>query len=104
MVSKMVEYIRKDKAIATLVNSLILKPWMPFGNGLNRYEIESALKVLPDEDVYPILHGTWIENGYTGDKAVCNRCGEPCGSYTMGTPRDRYCKWCGARMDGEQDE
>ena len=43
--------------------------------------------------------GKWIEDGYNHYKAVCNQCGEPCGTYIMGDPRDRFCKWCGAKME-----
>ena len=48
--------------------------------------------------------GHWIEDGYTHYKAVCSECGEPCATYAMDKPRDRFCKWCGADMRGEQDE
>lgn len=44
--------------------------------------------------------GKWIEDGYSHYKAVCDQCGEPCATYINGTPRDRYCKWCGAKMEG----
>lgn len=45
--------------------------------------------------------GEWIEDGYNGYKAVCSECGEPCGTYMMGKPRDNFCKWCGAKMEAE---
>lgn len=45
--------------------------------------------------------GKWIEDGYNYIKAVCSICGEPCATYIMGNPRDRFCKWCGADMRGE---
>lgn len=50
------------------------------------------------------MRGRWIEDGYNDEKAVCDQCGEPCATYIMGKPRDKYCKWCGADMRGEQDE
>lgn len=43
--------------------------------------------------------GWWIENGYENGEIVCSNCGEPCATFSMLKPRDRYCKWCGARMD-----
>ena len=47
--------------------------------------------------------GHWIEDGYTHYKAVCSECGEPCATYAMDKPRDRFCKWCGADMRGDGD-
>lgn len=55
-------------------------------------------------DVAPVVHGRWIEDGYNHYKAVCFECGEPCGTYVMNNPRDRFCKWCGAKMDGGADD
>lgn len=59
-----------------------------------------------DKQVYIVPErriGHWIEDGYSHYKAVCDQCGEPCGTYAAGKPRDRFCKWCGADMRGEQD-
>ena len=47
------------------------------------------------------IKGRWIEDGYNHYKAVCSECGEPCATYIMGKPRDKYCKWCGADMETE---
>lgn len=41
---------------------------------------------------------------YGLEKCFCERCGEPCGSYFMGRPRDRFCKWCGAKMEGSNGD
>lgn len=48
------------------------------------------------------MRGRWIEDGYNDEKAVCDQCGEPCATYIMGEPRDKYCKWCGADMRGTE--
>ena len=45
--------------------------------------------------------GQWIIDDYDDEYAVCDRCGEPCATYVMGKPRDRFCKWCGAKMEAE---
>lgn len=63
--------------------------------------IVAALKDLPPSDAVEVRHGTWIEDRYNNLDYVCSECGEPCADMVMGKPRDRYCKWCGARMDGE---
>ena len=38
---------------------------------------------------------------YDDEYAVCDRCGEPCATDVLGKPRDRFCKWCGAKMEAE---
>lgn len=48
--------------------------------------------------------GHWIEDGYSHYKAACSECGEPCATYAMDKPRDRFCKWCGADMRGDANE
>lgn len=45
----------------------------------------------------------WIEDGYSHYKDVCCECGEPCATYVANTPRDRFCKWCGAKMEGNNE-
>ena len=47
--------------------------------------------------------GKWIAEEEYGDLWVCDQCGEPCATYVMNKPRDRFCKWCGADMRGEED-
>ena len=34
----------------------------------------------------------------------CDKCMEPCATYAMMKPRDKFCKMCGAKMDGERKE
>lgn len=62
----------------------------------------TAIKAFPSADVKPVRHGFWIEDRYNDLDFVCSECGEPCANMVMGMPRDRYCKWCGAKMDGER--
>jgi hypothetical protein len=55
--------------------------------------------------IEPWKIGHWNHNSYEW-KATCSECGEPCATYlnSMGKPRDRYCKWCGAKMEeGKED-
>lgn len=53
--------------------------------------------------IEPQKIGHWNHNAYEW-KAKCSECGEPCATYIMGKPRDRFCKWCGARMtEGRED-
>ena len=41
--------------------------------------------------------GRWILD--RSGAYCCNRCMEPCASYAMGKPRDRFCKMCGSRNE-----
>ena len=59
------------------------------------------VEVQPSADAVKVRHGTWIEDKYNDLDYVCSECGEPCADMVMGKPRDKYCKWCGARMGGE---
>lgn len=45
--------------------------------------------------------GKWILN--RSGAYCCSKCMEPCSTYVMMRPRDRFCKMCGARME-KQDE
>lgn len=72
------------------------------------YEVELNSKGMPNfstaKEVPQRIRGEWIEDGYNHYKAVCSECGEPCATYIMGKPRDKFCKWCGAEMRGDEDE
>ena len=41
--------------------------------------------------------GKWILD--RSGAYCCSECMEPCATYTMMKPRDKYCKMCGAKME-----
>lgn len=45
--------------------------------------------------------GHWILN--RSGAYCCDKCMEPCATYVMMKPRDKYCKMCGAKMERRQD-
>lgn len=45
--------------------------------------------------------GKWILD--RSGAYCCSECMEPCASYVMMKPRDKFCKMCGADMRGEQN-
>lgn len=63
----------------------------------------------PPEDVAPVIHATWIEDGYNDLPCVCSNCGTP--KFLMKVTREfdeviyeyegeaNYCPNCGAQMD-----
>lgn len=73
--------------------------------------IQDVLDSVCDE--YTVLpsaqkKGHWIfkreeHSTYTVEQAVCSECGEPCATYGLDKPRDRFCKWCGADMRGDEN-
>ncbi len=52
------------------------------------------LKNAPADDVAPVRHGHWIEDG---DCQICSECGE---EHCWDEYRAAYCDSCGAKMDG----
>lgn len=57
-----------------------------------------AYAVIQDMPTEEQRTGQWIIDDHD-EYAVCDRCGEPCATYALGKPRDRFCKWCGAKME-----
>ena len=97
--------IDADELIGILVDRLIKVSGRYGADSAVAGAVSGAMRLV---DVQPTVkperkNGEWIESGYDHYKAVCGECGEPCATYVMGKPRDKYCKWCGARMNTEDD-
>ena len=45
--------------------------------------------------------GKWILD--RSGAYCCSECMEPCAGYVMMKPRDKFCKMCGAKMEGEAE-
>ena len=65
------------------------------------------IEEMPAADVAEIKHGRWVEHivnniyceGGVAIRLTCPVCGE-CFTVTReARPRERFCRWCGARMD-----
>ena len=69
-------------------------------------DVEFILEKLPSADVQPVRHGRWIrhteqKNIFNGKTIECSECGE---KYVVQYIKDeKFCRNCGARMDGEDD-
>lgn len=59
-----------------------------------REEWAGAIKNLPPVQ---LNRGQWILD--RSGAYCCSECMEPCASYIMMKPRDRFCKMCGAKME-----
>ena len=52
------------------------------------------------EDVLPVIHAKWVSNKIPGSiLSECSHCNFGCGAYSY-----KYCPYCGAKMDGEENE
>ena len=57
-------------------------------------------KVVMDEKRFPSVvpkRGKWILD--RSGAYCCSECMEPCATYVMMKPRDKFCKMCGAKME-----
>lgn len=81
------DLISRSAAIACLGNSpsQICMPWS---------EVERMLRELPAVDAAPVVHARWIliQNG----SGVCSACNRSDHIDSLAA----YCRYCGARMDG----
>ena len=103
MVRTMAEYIERERTVE-LLRSL--------GNREYRKEkgtIQDAIKMIsypeytPAADVAPIRHGRWIGIPLCGsDDCECSECGNWCNIHVnlCGEAIQKYCPYCGAKMDG----
>lgn len=89
--------MKKDEAISILATSQ--RPREP----KDRARYDEAVKMAVDALNKPERKtGQWILD--RSGAYCCNRCMEPCATYVMMKPRDRFCKMCGAKMEGERKE
>ena len=59
---------------------------------------EEVVKIMTDEQptIQP-KRGKWILD--RSGAYCCSECMEPCATYFMMKPRDKFCKMCGAKME-----
>ena len=62
---------------------------------------QSMVKILHDLPSAQPKIGKWILD--RSGAYCCSECMEPCAGYVMMKPRDKFCKMCGAKMEGEHD-
>ena len=100
----MSKYIDADKAI---------KNYARYGikHFYDATDLEAILNECPAADVQEVKHGRWVEHlinniyceGGVAIRLTCPVCGE-CFTVTKeARPRERFCRWCGAKMDEVED-
>ena len=63
---------------------------------IDKAEVQTELMMLPSAQPKRKT-GRWILD--RSGKYCCNKCMEPCATYMMMKPRDKYCKMCGSRNE-----
>lgn len=96
----MIEYIDREAAIASLCCDCSATGDCRPGERCVDY---ARLKEIPAADVVEVRHGRWIEQPLDFDLCgvayyQCSECGKE-----QQTPSN-YCQFCGAKMDGGQDD
>lgn len=77
-----------------------------------KYELSDAMKTVnnaPTIDAMPVKHGKWIteEKDCIYGKKIrlkCSECGDTFDVSETAYPYERFCRYCGAKMDGERKE
>lgn len=64
---------------------------------LKDYEEDAIDAVLNSLSTIQPKRGRWILD--RSGAYCCSECMEPCASYVMMKPRDKFCKMCGAKME-----
>lgn len=69
------------------------------------YEIKDSIDCQPTVDAAPVVHGHWEEpepdDVYTWDKRAYAQC-SVCKKKSYLGRADKYCRYCGAKMDLEE--
>lgn len=96
----MAEYISREEAIKELRE--VYEQEYPTASGnfdeYASHDVPNVLKNMPAADVQPVRYGKW--EGVDHDTFFkCSECG-----HMTDWQRYKYCPYCGARMDGEQNE
>ena len=95
----MADYIEREEAFNVILK---LVPKVD-GDGycwVIRGDAAQAIDSIPSADVQPIVHGEWIDIFQREDPDTSVECRCSICEKASRRPVGKYCKWCGARMDG----
>ena len=91
----MEQLILRQAAIDALRDYLVGKRCPDDGTLTCRLIENEVINKLPPAEP---KRGRWILD--RSGAYCCSKCMEPCATYVMMKPRDKYCKMCGAKMEG----
>lgn len=102
----MAEYIERKRLLAAISRFIITKNAADFthyeeGRDDAISEVLKTIEKLPAADVRPERHGKW-EKSCDGYSYFCSICKEE--PDRSGRLLSDFCPWCGAKMDGKDDE
>lgn len=102
----MAEYIEREKAIEHIETHLPYRCSEDFIEG--QKDCVEQLKSLPASDVVEVVHGEWVHIKDCGGgkcSGHCSVCWTPQEAAFPSALKEgfRYCRWCGAKMDGRKD-
>lgn len=90
-------YINLEAAVDAVTNVYYNTPDI----NLSADKLEASLRRIPAADVAPVVHGHFVHDGPRFACGVdwwhCSNCGRLASGVET---RFDYCPWCGARMDG----
>lgn len=88
----MADYIDREETVKTV----------RLFNALTDDEKEWEIRRIPSADVAPVRHGRWeVIDAEEPRRYGCSECG--C-VFEEEEPTYNYCPYCGARMDGDENE
>jgi len=65
--------------------------------GMAMIRVEDIVRILNEQPTIKPKRGKWILD--RSGAYCCSECMEPCATYVMMRPRDKYCKMCGSRNE-----
>ena len=75
----------------------VIQTGAPDKDGLHPISAETVLEVVKQLPPIQPKRGKWILD--RSGAYCCSKCMEPCATYVMMKPRDKFCKMCGAKME-----
>jgi hypothetical protein len=90
-----------DALDAKIYNDIPIKV---FGTVARMANMRELVNKQPTVDAAPVKHGRWIKGGYAcgENEYKCSACGET--EWRTGCKRMKYCMYCGAKMDLEDEQ
>ena len=102
----MAEYIDRDKIINRICNEKCRTEYGKCQKGRDGNKVILCvcdfIRLQEVADVAPVVHAQWIEKDcITGKYFECSNCHKPENKHTA--IKGKYCWYCGARMDGMEE-
>ena len=104
----MAEYIEREKALEDFDKWIDETGAIPKGTSYY-YECRACIEDVPSADVVEVVHGEWVHIKDCGGGKCSGHCSVCWALQEASHPSAlkegfRYCRWCGARMDGEKND